>query len=480
MKVLFVAAECVPFVKTGGLADVVAALPKALAGLGADVRILLPGYREMAPLLRAGTPIDRFENLMGGPARLVRVNAEGLSLFLIDAPHLYDRPGNPYVQADGADWPDNHLRFGALCAIGAQIAHDGAGDWHPDVVHCHDWHAGLTPAYLSPFAERPAVMISIHNILYQGLFPADVRFPLGLPPDGYAVDGYEYYGQVGFLKAGLAYADRVSTVSPTYAKELLTPEYGYGLEGLLAHRGDAFTGILNGIDTDIWNPATDTLIPANYKQPNKKARAANRRALEDRFGLKHEKDSPLFCVISRLTHQKGLDLLLEALPMLLQTGARLVVLGTGDKDMENAFRRAATENPGRVATVIGYFEALAHLMQAGADAIVVPSRFEPCGLTQLCGLRYGCVPLVSRTGGLADTVLDADASPNAGNGFSFAPGNVEALSTAIERAVACFNDGPRWRQVMARGMRKQVGWDAQAQDYLDTYESMRAALGKAA
>lgn len=472
MKVLFVAAECVPFVKTGGLADVVASLPKALSGIGVDVRILLPGYQSLARFMKHGKEVARYDDLMGGPARLLSVKAEGLALFLIDAPHLYDRPGNPYVQADGTDWPDNHLRFGALARVGAEIARKGVGAWSPDAVHCHDWHAGLVPAYLVPHDDAPPTMMSIHNILYQGLFPGVVRKELGLPEDGFTPDGYEYYGQVGFLKAGLALAERVATVSPTYARELLTPEFGFGLEGLLAHRGDDFVGILNGIDTDVWNPATDPLIAANYTQPNKKVRAANRRALEARFGLKREASTPLFCVISRLTTQKGLDLLLEALPTFLATGARLIVLGSGDTDLEDAFRRAATDNPGRVATVIGYDEALAHLMHAGADAIIVPSRFEPCGLTQMCGLRYGCVPVVSVTGGLADTVSDCDAAPNSGTGFTFHPVDADGLTSALMRAVACYGDSARWRQVMARGMRKQVGWDTQAGMYVRVYRSM--------
>lgn len=472
MKVLFVAAECVPFVKTGGLADVVSSLPKALKGLGADVRILLPGYQALQPLIKKGREVARYGDLMGGPVRIVLVKSKGLTLLLIDAPHLYDRPGNPYVQSDGTDWPDNHLRFGALCRVGADIARFGVDGWLPGAVHCHDWHAGLTPAYLAPFDETPPTMMSIHNILYQGLFSASVRGDLGLPEEGFSTEGYEYYGKVGFLKAGLAYADRVTTVSPTYAKELLTPEFGFGLEGMLAHRGSSFIGILNGIDTETWDPVTDKLIAGNYRVPNKKVRAVNRRTLEQRFGLGKEQGSPLFCVISRLTPQKGLDLLLEALPALLQAGGRLAVLGTGDAKLENAFRAAASDNPGRVATIIGYDEALAHLMHAGSDAIVVPSRFEPCGLTQLCGLRYGCVPVTSVTGGLADTVIDADRGPNSGTGFTFQPTTAERLEDALLRAVECHRDTQRWRQIMARGMRKQVGWDTQARTYLDIYKKM--------
>ena len=475
MKVLFVAAECVPFIKTGGLADVAGSLPKALAGAGVDVRVVLPAYGDIKGLVADGREVARHGELFGGPARIVLTEAEGLTLLLIDAPHLFDRPGNPYVMPDGNDWPDNHLRFAALAWASADLAVSGADGWQPDVVHCHDWHAGLTPLYLRQAeAGRPPSMISIHNILYQGLFPADVRHQIGLEDAGFVPDGYEFHGQVGFLKAGLIYADRVATVSPTYAKELLSSEFGYGLEGVLAYRGADFVGILNGIDTDIWNPADDPLIAGHYKAPNKKAKAVNRRALEARFGLEPEPGQPLFCVISRLTEQKGLDLLLDALPALVEAGARLVVLGTGDKAMEESYREAAQRFPGRVAVTIGYDEALAHMMQAGADAIVIPSRFEPCGLTQLCGMRYGCVPVVSVTGGLADTVIDADAELSRGTGFCFQPVTVDALVDALRRAVACYHDEMTWRSVVRRAMRRPVGWDAQAKIYRTTYEAMVA------
>lgn len=480
MRVLFAASECVPFVKTGGLADVVASLPKALASLGVDVRIVLPAYREVREQLAAtwgdSDIVKAYDDLFGAPARLRSLRAEGLDLLLIDAPHLFDRPGNPYVQADGSDWPDNHVRFGALSWVTADVAEHGLGDWHADLVHVHDWHTGLVPAYLS-MASRPVppAMISIHNILYQGLFPASVRGALGLPESGFTPDGYEFYGQLGFLKAGLAYAQRIGTVSPTYARELLQPAFGLGLEGMLAHRGQAFVGILNGIDMDIWNPATDPLIAAHYKAPNKRARARNKRALEDGFGLPPQPDSPLFCVVSRLSEQKGLDLLLDALPTVLGAGGRLVVQGTGSPALEAAFRDAAVAHPGQVGVRIGYDEAFAHLMQAGADAIIVPSRFEPCGLTQMYGLRYGCLPVVAETGGLADTVTDADAVPAKGTGFTFKPGTAAALADALGRAVACYQAPERWRAVMRRAMRRPVGWDASAKAYMAVYEEMRRA-----
>ena len=481
MRVLFCAAECAPFVKTGGLGDVVAALPRSLLAQGVGVRVLMPKYRDAFAEIGATETVARFDALMGGPATVQAVRADGLELLLLDAPHLFDRPGNPYVQADGSDWPDNHLRFGALAHVAAAVATGTLdGDWRADAVHAHDWHAGLVPLYLSmQGAGAPPSMMTIHNIMYQGLFPGEVRAELGLPEQGFTPDGYEFHGQVGFLKAGLMYANKVSTVSPTYAEEIKTAAFGLGLEGVINHRGGDVVGILNGIDQEGWDPATDPLINSHYKAPNVKARAANRRQLNTRFGLTPG-DGPLMCVVSRLTEQKGLDLLLNALPDFIKAGGKLALLGSGDRVMQQGFEDAALAYPSDVGTVIGYDEALAHQLQAGSDAIIVPSRFEPCGLTQMYGLRYGCLPIVAHTGGLADTVTDCDTDPNHGTGFVFTPVTQAALSDALMRAIACFADAPRWRGVMRRAMKQDLSWDASAATYIDIYGAMRADTGVAA
>jgi starch synthase len=494
MKALFVASECVPFVKTGGLADVVGALPAALAAQGVEVRVLLPGYPAVKAALPAKAAATDPGRLPGGRARLIAATAEGLDLLVLDAPNLFERPGNPYLGPGGKDWPDNHLRYGALCRAAARIATNGIGGWRPDVVHTHDWQGGLVPAYLKlgtakERAAAPPTLITIHNIAFQGLFPADTRQLLGLPEGGFSPAGFEFFSQIGFLKAGLAYADRITTVSPTYARELATPEFGMGLEGLIAHRRADLAGILNGIDLDVWNPQSDPHIVAGYTAGRLGNKAKNRKALAERFRLDDPvggpRDAPLFCVISRLTRQKGLDLLLEALPRLLARGARLAVLGSGDADLETAFAAAARDNPGRVGVVIGYDEPLSHLLQAGADAILVPSRFEPCGLTQLYGLRYGTLPVVARTGGLADTVIDAnEAALQAGvaTGFQFSPIAAAPLADAIDRTCDAFADKKLWTGMVRRAMKHPVGWETSAAAYAKIYADLQktAAQGRKA
>ena len=476
MKVLSVASECAPFVKTGGLADVVGALPGALAALSVEVRVLLPGY----PAVKAALPEDAearaLARLPGGRARLVSARAAGIDLMVLDSPRLFDRPGNPYLGPDGRDWPDNHLRYGALCRAAARIATGGVGDWRPDLVHLHDWQAGLTAAYLE-LGRRPAPpsLLTIHNIAFQGLFPPEATTPLGLPSSGFHPGGFEFFGQVGFLKAGLVYADRISTVSPTYARELTRPELGMGLEGVIASRRAEVHGILNGIDLKVWNPESDPHIAAHFSARAPARKAGNRSALVRRLGLDAGATGPLFCVVSRLTRQKGLDLLLEVLPRLIARGASLALLGSGDPDLESAFQAAAKDHPGRVGVVIGWDEPLSHLMQAGSDAILVPSRFEPCGLTQLHGLRYGTLPVVARTGGLADTVIDANEAAlraGAATGFQFSPVAAAPLADAVDRTCDAFADRKLWSAMVRRAMRHPVGWDASAEAYAAIYSEL--------
>ena len=483
MKLLFVASECAPFVKTGGLADVIGAVPKALDALGADVRILIPAYPALSEQVSAATVVLSFADLFGGPARLLSVSAEGLNLLLLDAPHLFDRPGNIYLNASGEDWQDNHLRFGALSLVGARIAQGALGDWSPDVVNAHDWQAGLVSAFLQQNAQpAPPVVLTIHNIAFQGLFDASAMSELGLKDYLFTPDGVEYFGKLSFLKGGIALADKITTVSPTYARELIAPEFGMGLEGLLSARQSDLIGILNGIDLDVWNPETDPDLNATYTVRSLKQKAKNRAEVEARFALASNPDAPLFCVISRLTTQKGLDLLLDCLPGLVGQGARLALLGSGDTGFERAFIQAARDYAGSVGAIIGYDEALSHLMQGGSDAILIPSRFEPCGLTQLYGLRYGTLPVVARTGGLADTVIDANLaalSADCATGVQFSPINALSLGQAISRTCALFENQKVWTAMMRRAMRHPVGWDRSAEAYMALYQSLMPTAGAA-
>mgnify|MGYP003664266776 FL=1 len=474
MKLLFVASECAPFIKTGGLADVIGAVPKALAGREVSVKVLIPAYPALAPLIAAGKIVMAFDDLFGGPARIVAVQAEGLDMLLLEAAHLYERPGNIYLGPDGHDWPDNDLRFAALSYAGAQVGTQGISGWAPDVINAHDWQAGLVPAYLQQSGRpRPPVVMTIHNIAFQGLFDATRLAALGLRAELFTPEGVEYFGKIGFLKAGLALSEKITTVSPTYAAELLTPEFGMGLDGLLRNRQSDLSGILNGIDLDVWSPETDTDLVANYSARALKGKAANRAEVEARFGLTPG-DGPLFCVISRLTSQKGLDMLLDCLPQLVAHGAKLALLGSGAPELERAFIEASNRHAGSVGTIIGYDEALSHLLQAGSDAILIPSRFEPCGLTQLYGLRYGTLPVVARTGGLADTVIDANEAAmlaDCATGIQFAPINATMLGHAISRACALYANPKSWAAMIRRAMRHPVGWDLSAAAYLDVYRA---------
>ena len=417
--------------------------------------------------------------MFGGPARLLSARAKGLDLFVLDAPHLYDRPGNPYLGPNGADWPDNALRFAALGRVGASLGQGLLSALEPAVVHCHDWQAGLAPAYLTyAGGARPGTVMTVHNIAFQGTFPAALLTTLGLPEHAMTVDGIEYHSQIGYLKAGLRLADRITTVSPTYAAEICTPEFGMGFEGLLRGRADVLSGILNGIDSDVWNPATDALIPARYSADDPAPRAENKRALQARLGLADDPHAMLFGVISRLGWQKGLDLLLSALPVLLAEGAQLALLGAGDSGLEDAFTRAATANEGRIGCFIGYDESLAHLIQAGSDALLVPSRFEPCGLTQLCALRYGSVPVVARVGGLADTIVDSNpvgVGAGISTGFQFSPVNETMLESAVRRSARLYRDKPLWERIQANGMATDVSWAAPAREYAALYRELLPA-----
>jgi starch synthase len=472
-QILSVASEVFPLIKTGGLADVTGALPGALASESIAVRSLLPGYPGVCAALAAAETIYHWPALFGGPARLLAGRAHDLDLLVLEAPHLYARPGNPYTGPDGQDWPDNAQRFAALGRAAADLGLGKVAAYRPDIVHGHDWQAGLTHAYLAYEAspgKRAGRVMTIHNLAFQGQFPTSLLRALGLPGNALSMAGVEYYDSIGYLKAGLYFADRITTVSPSYATEIRTREGGMGMDGLLRARADTLSGIANGIDTDVWNPGTDPAIPAQYSSRSLGRRARNKAALQARFGLAPDQGALLFAVISRLTAQKGIDLLIQAIPALLAEGAQLAVLGTGDVGQQAALLAAAQAHAGRIGAVIGYDETLAHLMQAGADALLVPSRFEPCGLTQLCALRYGALPVVSKVGGLADTVADGRT------GFQFWPVTQAGLIRAVNRAATCYQDKPEWQRLQRQAMATDVSWAAAARQYATLYRGISQVM----
>jgi starch synthase len=475
MQLLSVTSEIYPLVKTGGLADVTGALPAALYSHGATMKTLVPGYPAVLKVLQNAQTVHSFASLFGGPAKLLSGKAKGIELFVLDAPHLYDRPGNPYLGLDGKDWPDNARRFAALSKVAAELARGALGDYKADILHLHDWQSALAAVYVRYFGG-PKTVITVHNIAFQGLFPPSFFAELDLPPEAFSVDGLEYYGNVGFLKGGLVCANAITTVSPTYAAEICTAEYGMGLEGLLRARSKDMVGIVNGIDTDVWNPATDKVLAANYTSLELDKRKINKRTIEEKFKL-NAGNGIIHGVVSRLTWQKGMDIFGGLLDWLAGTDARLALIGTGEAPIENAVMGAAMRHPGRIGVVTAYDENLSHLVQAGCDTMLVPSRFEPCGLTQLYGLRYGCVPVVARTGGLADTIIDAnDAALAAGvaTGIQFSPVDAFSLQRALTRTAELYEDQARWTAMQKRGMATDVSWDRSAALYAQLYHSLLA------
>lgn len=471
-RVLSVASEAAPLVKTGGLADVAGALPAALAPEGWEMRVILPAYPGL--LARLSAPALVWEGvLIGAPARLWLGPVRGAPYhaYLLEAPHLYDRAGGPYSDAQG-DYPDNPERFAALCQAAAMLCEGGdAQGWRPDVLHAHDWQAGLAPAYLKDRGIPVPSVFTIHNIAFQGGAPADRLAALGIPPHRYARDGYEFWGQISTLKAGLVSADRITTVSPRYAQELMRPEFGMGMEGVLQARAGVLSGILNGIDHTVWNPASDpATVP--FTRGNLAGKAENRARLLAEFGL-DPVEGPLVALVSRLTHQKGIDLIAPAIGPLIDGGGGLVILGAGDPAMEAEMVALAAAHPGRIATRIGYDEALSHRMYAGADAVLVPSRYEPCGLTQIYALRYGALPVVTATGGLWDTVIGAEpASRDAATGIMVFPTDALALAQGLRRLVALHADRDAFRRMQLNAMAADFGWAASARAYAALYRAL--------
>jgi starch synthase len=478
IRILSVASEVFPLVKTGGLGDVTGALPHALAALGAETTTMMPGYPGVLSALTDAVVVHEFADLFGGPARLLRGVAASLNLLVVDAPHLFDRTGNPYVGADGAEWADNGVRFAALGAAAAAVGVGIVPGLMFDIVHGHDWQTAMAAVYLRFHAgPRPGTVLTIHNLAFQGRYRASLFPRLGLPDSAFGLEALEYHGDVNFLKGGLTSADRLTTVSPTYAHEITGMENGMGLDGVLRYRTGVLSGIMNGIDDTVWNPATDTLIPARFSRDELSKRAINKAALQQRLGLDQNPDAPLIGVVSRLTSQKGLDMLLDQLDSLIANGMQLALLGSGDLHLEYAFVAAAGSHLGSVGCVLGYNESLAHLIQAGSDALLAPSRFEPCGLTQLCALHYGSIPVVSRVGGLADSVIDANEAALAAGvatGIQFWPPTSGTLRAAMGRLLELWRDREAWEHVQRNGMAADVSWRAPARRYMALYKSILA------
>lgn len=475
IEVLSVASEVYPLIKTGGLADVAGALPHALSAAGVSMRTLVPGYPAVLAKLSGGREVAQFDDLFGVRGRLIAGRVEGLDLIVLDAPALYDRPGNPYMGPEGWDWPDNWKRYAALSWVASELGLGLVEGYRPQLIHAHDWQAGLVPAYVKygPSSTLKTVM-TVHNMAFQGTYGADIFGQLRLPPHAFSVEGVEYYGGVGYLKAGVECADAVTTVSPTYAVEIRTQAFGMGLDGLLNNRSATVFGVLNGIDMEAWNPATDPALASRYSANSLNNRLANKAAVQEQFGLEPS-DGPLFVVVSRLTWQKGIDLLVSCIDQIVAAGGQLAVLGSGEAELENAVRDAAMRYPGRVGLITGYNEPLSHLLQGGGDVIVVPSRFEPCGLTQLYALRYGCIPLVSRVGGLNDTVIDANVAAlqaEVATGVQFAPPTEMALADAIRRTLDLYADQKTWKKMQRRGMKSDVSWETSAARYAQLYASL--------
>ena len=483
MKILFASSEAHPLIKTGGLADVAGSLPRAILNLRQDIRLVVPAYRSV---------LQKADNLhfaahlelagVRDPVRVLsgRLPGSNVRLYLIDSPRHFDRAGNPYTRADGTEWPDNAERFSVFCRAIHAIATDATGfDWQPDLVHCNDWQTALVPAMLKDTAAAPDSVFTIHNLAYQGLFDFKTFKSLQLPNKWWSMDAMEFHDHFSFIKGGLIFADWLTTVSPTYASEIRTSEFGYGLEGLLEHRKDTLTGILNGVDYAVWNPGKDLNIPVQYNKRALFHKTENKRALQEEFSLPVDTSIPVFAIISRLVEQKGIDLVLEILPDLMQYGAQLVVLGSGDSALEAGLRMARKQHPRQVGLHIGYNESLAHRIEAGADIFLMPSRFEPCGLNQIYSQRYGTVPIVRSTGGLADTVVDTTLETLAGKtatGFSFHDPDPEALWSAVQRALECFSRPEQWRQIMVTGMQQDFSWKQSARQYIELYERIHTGI----
>ncbi|MCM0612034.1 glycogen synthase GlgA [Marinobacter sediminum] len=477
-RVLFATSEVYPVVKTGGLADVSGSLPEALCRSGYDVHILLPGYPSaIAAARKAGSRRKARFSIGQYDVSLWRTRLPGtaVTLWLVDCAPLFDRPGNPYQNDEGEDWWDNAHRFHLFARVGVMMAMGRAGlSWVPDIVHCNDWQSGLIPALLNSCHNRPGTVFTIHNLAYQGLFSWDMFRALGLPDSLWRLEELEFHGQLSFIKGGLVFSDQITTVSPGYAREIQSPEFGYGLDGLLRHRQARLSGILNGIDTRQWNPEDDEHLEFHYGKDHLKSKVQCRTRLQQELGLEVN-GAPVLGFIGRLVEQKGLDWLLDVMPPLLERGCQFALLGSGEARYEEPLKRLARGWPEQVSLTLGYNESLAHRITAGSDLFLMPSRFEPCGLNQMYSLRYGTIPVVHAVGGLKDTVFDpSEAGMNAANGFSFRDPDAASFLEAIERALDCFKSRKTWRRLQANGMSADYSWKQSARHYGELYQEILA------
>lgn len=475
-KILFATSEVYPLIKTGGLADVAASLPRALLKLGQEVKLLLPAYSSVLENAKnVGTKEVAQIEVDGYSVSLKQTRLPGTKVvvWLVDIPEFFERPGNPYCGPDGNDWPDNHKRFFVFAKVAELIALDQVNlNWKPTIVHCNDWQTGLIPAQLSLHPQRPATVFTIHNLAYRGLFSYQAFSELNLPSVFWHHERLEFYGQMSFMKGGLAFADYITTVSPSYAQEIQTPEFGCGLDGLMRYRSDALVGILNGIDTDEWNPGTDVHLSYNYNRRTLGNKVKNKLALQEELGLAINPDIPLLGFVGRLVDQKGVDLILSQMKDLLNQNCQLVILGSGFPHYEQALTNIAAQYPLKVAVTLGYNESFAHRIEASSDIFLMPSIFEPCGLNQMYSLRYGTLPVVHAVGGLRDTVFESteESAQEKTNGFVFHGATADGLFSAIQRAVNLFQQKDQWKKLQLNAMSKDFSWDVSAKEYLAVYE----------
>lgn len=474
-KILYISSEAFPLVKTGGLGDVAGGLPVALLKKSQDVRLLLPAYPEVLKKIKKSKTRGE-ASYYNMPVKIIETKLPGsnVTVWLVDCPAVFSRPGGPYTDEHGHAWHDNALRFAIFCQAAVDLSLNKLQlHWQPDIVHCNDWQSGLVPALLSLHNQRPATIFTIHNLAYQGLFDKQTFSDLHLPEGLWHMTGLEFYEQLSFIKGGLVYADRITTVSPSYAHEILETEQGYNLNGLLKNRGEHLTGILNGIDDKCWNPGTDNYLKQKYNRHSLDKKVLNKTNLQEELLLPIDTSIPMIGMVSRLVEQKGLDMILESLPTLLSMPIQFVILGMGETHYEIQLTELAQQYPDRLKVVISYDESLAHRIEAASDIYMMPSVFEPCGLNQLYSLRYGTLPIVSNVGGLADTVINSsegNIDNGTANGFVLQDKSTTALTHAIQHAVALYKKPDIWRKLQVNAMGGDYSWRSSAENYIKLYE----------
>lgn len=482
-KILYISSEAFPLVKTGGLGDVAGSLPNALLKNNQDIRLLLPAYPDVIKNISKSKIIASM-SYYDLPVNIIetRLTGTNVTAWLVDCTAAFNRPGGPYTDQHGQAWHDNALRFAILCHAAVDIALNKLSlEWKPDIVHCNDWQTGLVPALLSLHSKRPATVFTIHNLAYQGIFEEQTFIDLHLPGQLWHMNGVEFYGQLSFIKGGLAYADKITAVSPTYAKEILNPEYGYGLNELLKHRSKDLSGILNGIDDKVWNPGTDRYLAQKYNRRTLNKKNINKTNLQEELSLTFDASIPMIGMVSRLVEQKGLDIILESLPTILSFPLQLVILGTGETHYELKLHELAQRYPNKFKVIIGYNESLSHRIEASSDMYLMPSTFEPCGLNQLYSLRYGTLPIVTTVGGLADTVFDANnknIETESANGFVLSDKTTFALIETVNTALALYQKPEAWKKLQISAMSQDYSWQASAENYISLYEKAIKSLKK--